>query len=174
MKKNFALWLIASALLSSFTAAGDVAATDPRLGLTIALKATSPHPTLGDQAQVPGRLVGTWDVKYTTFRRTERQVSARVSSSWNGSWTGEPYRISGSSTLPGRARSGRFTRTCIGSMRNLNVALGLRRSGARFGRQVYGRAGGQRSVRARNAGSRQQTNALVVLRHTPRFVRRAR
>jgi hypothetical protein len=69
MKKNFALWLIASALLSSFGAAGDVPATDPPLGLTTALKATSPHPTLGDQAQVPGRLVGTWDVEYTTFAK---------------------------------------------------------------------------------------------------------
>jgi hypothetical protein len=69
MKKNFAPWLIASALLASFGAAGDVPATDPSLDLTTALRATSPHPTLGDQAQVPGRLVGTWDVEYTTFAK---------------------------------------------------------------------------------------------------------
>jgi hypothetical protein len=69
MKKRFALWLIASGLSSSLSAAGGAPAADAPLDLTTALKATSPHPTLGDQGQVPGRLVGTWDVEYTTFAK---------------------------------------------------------------------------------------------------------
>lgn len=69
MRKQFALWLITSGLLSSLSADGGAPATDPPLDLTTALKATSPNPALGDQAQVPGRLVGTWDVEYTTFAK---------------------------------------------------------------------------------------------------------
>jgi len=69
MKKHFALWLIASGLSSSLSAAGDVPATASSLNLTTALKATSPHPTLADQTQVLGRLVGSWDVEYTTFAK---------------------------------------------------------------------------------------------------------
>lgn len=60
MKIKFALCLLTSGLLASLSAAGDVSS---------ALKATSPHPSLGDQAQVPGRLVGTWDVEYTTYAK---------------------------------------------------------------------------------------------------------
>src|SRR5688572_11147417 len=69
MKKQFALWLIASGLSSSLSAAGGASAADAPLDLTTALKATSPHPALGDQGQVPGRLVGTWDVEYATFAK---------------------------------------------------------------------------------------------------------
>jgi hypothetical protein len=69
MKRQFALWLIASGLSSSLSAAGGASAAAAPLDLTTALAATNPHPTLGDQAQVPGRLVGTWDVEYTTFAK---------------------------------------------------------------------------------------------------------
>lgn len=69
MKRQFALWLITSGLLLSLSANGDVPATDSSLNLTAALRATSPHPALADQAQVLGRLVGTWDVEYTTFAK---------------------------------------------------------------------------------------------------------
>jgi hypothetical protein len=69
VKKHFALWLIASGLSSSLSAHGGVPATDPPLDLSTALKATSPNPALGDQAQVVGRIVGTWDVEYTTFAK---------------------------------------------------------------------------------------------------------
>jgi hypothetical protein len=68
MKKQFALWLIASGLSSSLSASGDVPETHPS-PLTTALKATNPHPSLRDQAQVLGRLVGAWDVEYTTFAK---------------------------------------------------------------------------------------------------------
>jgi hypothetical protein len=67
MKKHFALWLITSGLLSSLSADGG--ATNPPLDVTTALKATSPHPALGDQAQVLGRIIGTWDVEYTDFAK---------------------------------------------------------------------------------------------------------
>jgi hypothetical protein len=69
MKNQFALWLIAAGLLSSLIADGGARATDPPLDLTTALKATSPNPALGDQAQVLGRIVGTWDVEYTDFAK---------------------------------------------------------------------------------------------------------
>jgi hypothetical protein len=67
MKKHFALWLITSGLLSSLSADGG--ATNPPLDVTTALKATKPHPALGDQAQVLGRIIGTWDVEYTDFAK---------------------------------------------------------------------------------------------------------
>jgi hypothetical protein len=69
MKTHLALWLIASGLLSSLIADGGAATTDPSLDLTTALKAPSPNPALGDQAQVLGRIVGTWDVEYTDYAK---------------------------------------------------------------------------------------------------------
>lgn len=69
MKKQIALWMIASGLLSSLGADGGAPATDPPLDLTTALKATSPNSALGEQAQVLGRIVGTWDVEYTDFAK---------------------------------------------------------------------------------------------------------
>lgn len=44
-------------------------ATDPRLDMVTALEAPGPHPSLGDQATVFDRLVGTWDVDYTDFSK---------------------------------------------------------------------------------------------------------
>jgi len=69
MKKQFALWLVTSGLLSSLSAFGGAPATDPPLDLTTALEAMSPNPALGDQAQVLGRIVGTWEVEYTDFAK---------------------------------------------------------------------------------------------------------
>lgn len=69
MKKHFALWLIACGLLSSLGASGGASETEQPLDLTTALKATRPHPALGDQAQVLGRIVGTWDVEYVDFAK---------------------------------------------------------------------------------------------------------
>jgi len=47
--------------------AGTAPASDPRLDMVTALQATGPHPSLGDQAKVFGRLIGTWDGEYTEF-----------------------------------------------------------------------------------------------------------
>jgi hypothetical protein len=46
---------------------GVVLTADARLDMVTALKALGPHPSLGDQAKVFDRLVGTWDVEYTDF-----------------------------------------------------------------------------------------------------------
>jgi hypothetical protein len=78
MKKHYAVWVVAAGLLSSLSASsrvtatendGNAHATDPSLGLVTALNATSPHPSLGNQAEVVGRLVGAWDVEYTHFAK---------------------------------------------------------------------------------------------------------
>lgn len=69
MKRHVAQWLITAGLLSSLSADGGAPATVPSLDLTTALKATSPNPALADQAQVLGRIIGTWDVKYTDFAK---------------------------------------------------------------------------------------------------------
>jgi hypothetical protein len=78
MNKHCAVWLVAAGLLSSLSASSRVAAsekegnapaTGPRLGLVTELSATGPHPSLDDQAEVVGRLIGTWDVEYTSFAK---------------------------------------------------------------------------------------------------------
>lgn len=43
-------------------------AQDSRLDMIRALQAMSPHPSLGDQANVFGRFIGSWDVDYGEFR----------------------------------------------------------------------------------------------------------
>jgi hypothetical protein len=75
---SFAACSLASMLLLSVSISGAVAsdksasasATDPRLDMVTALQAMGPHPSLGDQANVFGRLIGTWDVEYTDFSKT--------------------------------------------------------------------------------------------------------
>lgn len=68
MKNHYAVWLVASGLLSSLgpcdrsaatETVGHAPATDPHRDLVAALGATSPNPSLGDQAQMLSRLVGT-------------------------------------------------------------------------------------------------------------------
>jgi hypothetical protein len=49
--------------------AGNPPAADPRLDMVAVLQAMGPHRSLGDQAKVFGRLVGTWDVEYTDFNK---------------------------------------------------------------------------------------------------------
>jgi hypothetical protein len=69
MKTHYAVGLVALGLLS-LSACSRAAATD----LTTALKATSAHPSLSDQAEVVGRLVGTWDVEYTDFAKDGKAI----------------------------------------------------------------------------------------------------
>lgn len=59
MKKHYAVWLMVSGLVSSSSASD----------LTAAIEAKSANPSLGDQAQILGRIVGTWDVAYTDFTK---------------------------------------------------------------------------------------------------------
>jgi hypothetical protein len=70
MKKHYAVWLVASGLLST----GSAPAADPPLDLVAALEAPSPNPSLGDQAQVLGRMVGTWEVEYTDFAKDGKAI----------------------------------------------------------------------------------------------------
>ncbi len=54
--------------------AGGPSANDPRLDLVTALKAMGPHPSLGDQANVFGRFVGTWDVEYMDISKDGKEI----------------------------------------------------------------------------------------------------
>lgn len=61
------LWCASASLLGAVASekSPNAPATDPRLDMVRALQAIGPHPSLGDQAKVFGRLVGTWDVELT-------------------------------------------------------------------------------------------------------------
>jgi len=73
MTRSFAACSLASVLLwwlsvsisgaAASDSSGNIPAADPRLDMVKALQATGPHPSLGDQGKVFGRLVGTWDVE---------------------------------------------------------------------------------------------------------------
>jgi hypothetical protein len=77
IRRWFAASSLASVLLviaslggaAAFEKPRNVPAIDPRLDMVTALKALGPHPSLGDQAKVLGRLIGTWDVEYTDFSK---------------------------------------------------------------------------------------------------------
>jgi hypothetical protein len=64
--------------------AGTAPASDPRLDLVTALQATGPHPSLGDQAKVFGRLIGTWDGEYTEFSNDGKATHS--SGEWIFGW----------------------------------------------------------------------------------------
>ena len=79
-----AVWLLASVLLwcaglgltgaaapgkATNAQATNAPATDPRLDMVTTLKAMGPHPSLGEQAKVFGRFVGTWEIEYTDFSK---------------------------------------------------------------------------------------------------------
>lgn len=98
MRKNavarwFAVWMLASYCLS-WASLGNGAsitgkpaqdlATDPGQDMVTALKAMGPHPSLGDQAKVFGRLVGTWEVEYTDFKKDGKVIhrSGELSVGW--------------------------------------------------------------------------------------------
>jgi len=81
----FAVWMLASFCLAGASLStgasttgnpGEALATDPRLDMVTVLKAMGPHPSLGDQAKVFGRLIGTWDVEYADFS-TDGKVTHR-------------------------------------------------------------------------------------------------
>jgi hypothetical protein len=81
--QRFAAGVLAAALFSSLSPgisiaapaqAGDTPASDPRLDMVTALEALDPHPSLGDQAKVFGRLIGTWNVEYTDFSKDGKQM----------------------------------------------------------------------------------------------------
>jgi hypothetical protein len=64
------------------TAANAVA--DSRLDMVTTLKALGPHPSLGDQAKVFGRIVGSWDGEYTEFSKDGKTTHS--SGEWIFGW----------------------------------------------------------------------------------------
>jgi hypothetical protein len=92
MKKYCALWLLTAGFLvgTSVSHAGatgggtEASAADPRLDMVTALQAVAPHPSLGDQAQVFGRFVGTWDGDYREFAPNGKET--RSSGEWIFGW----------------------------------------------------------------------------------------
>ena len=54
--------------------AGGTPTTDPRFAMVTALQAAGPHPSLGDHANVLGRLVGTWDVEYMDLSKDGKEI----------------------------------------------------------------------------------------------------
>ena len=94
MRKHYAQVLLASGLLvwtslgiSDAAETGRIAtmrAIDPRLDMVTALKALGPLSSLGDQAKVFGRFVGTWDGEYTEFSKDGK--ASRSSGEWIFGW----------------------------------------------------------------------------------------
>jgi hypothetical protein len=82
--RSFAPCSLASALLwwlsvsisgaAASDRTGNVPATDSRFDMVKALQATGPHPSLGEEARVFGRLVGTWNVEYTDFHKDGKET----------------------------------------------------------------------------------------------------
>jgi hypothetical protein len=58
--------------------------TESRLDMVTALQAEGPHPSLGSQANVFGRFVGTWDGEYTEFSKDG--TATRSSGQWIFGW----------------------------------------------------------------------------------------
>jgi hypothetical protein len=90
----FVMWLLISVVLlwaglnirgaAATGKTSDPPAADPRLAMVTALRATGPHPSLGDQAQVFGRFVGTWDGDYNEFAKDGK--TTRSSGEWIFGW----------------------------------------------------------------------------------------
>lgn len=82
--KWFSTWLVAAMVMScacvgcraasATGTAGSTPVTDPRLAMITALRATGPHPSLGDHASVLGRLVGSWDVEYMDISKDGKEI----------------------------------------------------------------------------------------------------
>lgn len=86
-------WLASVCLLAaSFSSGGapttgkapNTSLTEPPPDLVTVLRAVGPHPSLGDQARVWDRLVGTWDVQYTDFMKDGRVLhrSGQITFGW--------------------------------------------------------------------------------------------
>lgn len=73
------LWLKGSSHTGAAKAAQQPSPTtsDPRFDMVKVLQAMGPHPSLGDQANVFGRFVGTWDVDYTFFTKDGKTSHAK-------------------------------------------------------------------------------------------------
>jgi hypothetical protein len=122
MKEHHTVWLLASAFLAwTSLSIGDGAATessttasatDPRLDMVAALKALDPHPSLGDQAKVFGRFIGTWDGEYTEFSKDGKVT--RSSGEWIFGWVMDGRAIQDLFVIhPSAARNERYMGTTL-------------------------------------------------------------
>src|ERR1700678_3050685 len=77
---SFAVFLACASLEGAAVAA----ATDPQSDMVAELQAAGPHPSLGDQANVFGRLVGTWEIKYAFLSKdgATTQATGAFSAGW--------------------------------------------------------------------------------------------
>ena len=95
--RTFTRWLAACSLASVLLYWADLSissaattekaralATDPRPDMLTALKAVGPHPSLGDQAKVFGRCIGTWDGEGTEFSKDGKATHS--SGEWMFGW----------------------------------------------------------------------------------------
>ena len=66
------------------TASNSLATNNPRTAMIDALSATGPHPSLGSEARVFDRFIGTWDCDYTFYRDdgTRRNVKGELEFGW--------------------------------------------------------------------------------------------
>jgi hypothetical protein len=78
MTSVFLLWAGLSIRVAAATGtAGKAPASDPRLDMVTALQAMGPHPSLGAEAKVFGRFVGSWDAEYTEFSKDGKATHSR-------------------------------------------------------------------------------------------------
>ncbi len=92
MRKHHAVGLASSLLVWTSLAVSNAVWTgreatapkDPRLDMVTALQAMGPHPSLGEQAKVFGRLVGSWNGEYTEF--SPDSTPSRSSGEWTFGW----------------------------------------------------------------------------------------
>jgi hypothetical protein len=116
------VWLLASVFLlwASFSLRGAAAtgktgkppATDPRLDMITALPAMGPHPSLGDQAKVFGRFIGTWDGEYTEYSKNGE--TTRSSGEWIFGWVMDGRAIQDLFIIhPSAARKEKFIGTTL-------------------------------------------------------------
>jgi hypothetical protein len=86
--------------------------SDARLDMVAALQAKGPHPSLGDQAKVFGRLVGTWDGEYTEFSKNGQET--RSSGEWIFGWVMDGRAIQDLFIIhPSAARTERYIGTTL-------------------------------------------------------------
>jgi hypothetical protein len=76
------------------------------------LKALDPHPSLGDQAKVFGRFIGTWDGEYTEFSNDGKVT--RSSGEWVFGWVMDGRAIQDLFVIhPSAARNERYMGTTL-------------------------------------------------------------
>jgi len=145
-------------------------ATDPRLDMVTALKALGPHPSLGGQAKVFGRFVGTWDGEYIEFSKDGR--TSHSSGQWIFGWVMDGRAVQDLFIIqPSAAHQGGFVGTTLRYFDPKSQSWSdLCRPGESGSRDTGGRRARRRSDRAAQSRRRGQAASVVVQRYTRRFL----